>query len=828
MNQKLFILLIYFFGLTPTINAQPQKHYSVEDIHHYIQKLGVSGSALYIAAHPDDENTRLLAHLAGEMKLRTAYISLTRGDGGQNLLGNEIGPLLGLIRSHELMAARAVDRADQFFSRAYDFGYSKSPEETFNIWNRDSVLADLVYIIRFYRPDVLITRFATDGSGGHGHHTASALLAEDAFKAAGDPKRFPEHLKTVKVWQPLRLVYNNAARFRNPDADMSGNIAMQVGNYNPVFGRSYGEISGLSRSMHKTQGFGSANFKGEVTEYFLPILGTAPKNDIFDEVDLTLKRIDGADELSIIVNELRQSKDLFTPSKLLPKLLNAYKAAEKIKDPFWRQLKQDEIETLIVACSGLWLELTSAEPLITQGDSISLSLFAINRSDVPIRLESFSFDGDTRVANKEMVNNKAVQEKFIYQIPYQNKIGGPYWLNNWPKDGLFQLNDIADLQKPVNEGHLYGTFKLNIDGNFIQIKRPLLYKWVDPTQGEQFRITEIIPPVMLAFPESVVVFNGENPVNVRVSVRSGNNTIAGDVRLKLPKGFVSTPASQPFTASRKNQEQILEFIITPPAKTTQSKFVFSAEAVVNDRLYDRGLKEIKYDHIPVQVLMPFASMNAVMLQTKPKTKALAYIQGAGDEVAKGLRQMGYNVTEINADQIDKTDLSQYSAIVLGVRAFNTSEKLVSNMDLLHKYVYQGGNLLVQYNTNSWAGPLKTEFGPYPMKIGRGRVTDEDAKVIFDEKDPLMNFPNKIIAADFEGWVQERGLYFANEWAKEYRTPLQMKDPGEDLQAGSLLIASYGKGQFIYTGLSFFRQIPDGVPGAYRLLSNLVEAGNQIP
>lgn len=826
-KKSLLYLFLCFFALRGF--GQPQKSYNGADIAHMVQKLSVTGSVLYVAAHPDDENTRLLAYLANEKKVRTAYISLTRGDGGQNLIGTEIGPLLGLIRSYELMAARKVDRAEQFFTRAYDFGYSKNPEETFAIWDREAVLADFVYIIRYYKPDIMITRFATDGSGGHGHHTASALLAEEAFKAAGDPGRFPEQLATVDVWQPKRLLYNNAARFRNPEADMSGNIPLNVGKYNPLLGRSYGEIAGLSRSMHKSQGFGSANAKGEILEYFKPIAGDTPKEDIFEDIPTGLDRIKGSQRFAKLVDSIQKQLNLFEPQQIVPLLIKAHKAAQEMKDKFWREIKTREVEDLMLACTGMWLETCSTETYLTPGETATIQLLGINRSDIPITLDSLRIGNNTFSLQKSLEENKAYSDKISIQVPEHKSNGGPYWLKTWPEKGVFDLDNQEQLKKPVDEAHLEAQIAVTIGGTPLQFSRPVLYKWVDPTQGEQFRLTEMVPPVMLNIPDPVILFTKNEPRVFKIQLRAGKDKVQGELRLDLPSGFKTEPEKLSFSQDKKNQETLLEFKIYPPASWSESKtFSIKAVATVDGVTYSRGFREIKYDHIPIQVLFPESVASVVLLEWRGNNRSVAYIPGAGDEVRKGIEAMGYMVTELAADQLEKTDLTRFQTIVMGIRAFNTSERLIANLPLLHQYVQEGGNLIVQYNTNSWAGPLKTEFGPLPLKIGRSRVTDENAPIDFDKNDPLMIYPNRISERDFQGWVQERGLYFASEWDPAYRTPFKMADPGEELQQGSLVILPHGKGNFIYTGIAFFRQIPAGVPGAFRLLSNLIEAGNEQP
>ena len=811
-----------------SLYAQPQDSYSASDIELMLKKANVVGKVLYVAAHPDDENTRLLSYLANESCVQTAYVSLTRGDGGQNLLGTDIGPYLGLIRSYELMAARSVDRAQQFFTRAYDFGYSKSPEETFNIWDKDAVLEDLVYIIRYFKPDLVITRFATDGSGGHGHHTASALLAEEAFDAAADTKTFPHQLKHLQPWKAHALLYNNAARFRNPNADMTGNVEVAVGGYNPLLGRSYGEIAGLSRSMHKSQGFGSRNSKGEIYEYFLPLKGHPVKTGLFDGMNISLKRLKGSE---IFEAALQKAIHNFKPSQpeiIIPDLIEAYKATQHIQDAHWRQIKKSEIENLLIAVTGTWLEVAADQPTVTRGENLPIQTFAINRSNASIVLNKVALNGNTLIEEGyPLAKNMPLEQKSKFDIPKDQAITGPYWLAKSPENGIFQLDDLTLLNAPVNYGNIEASFDLTIEDLRITVKRPLLYRWVDPVKGESYRALEIIPEVMANFTEKVLVFSDQKSKTCKVILKAGKDQVTGNLLLLFDGDYTVEPAIHSFTIDKKNQEITLSFEVTPGAMRGLS--TLKAIVEVDGQQLDRSLVEIKYDHIPIQMVFPEAKISLSNIDLSKKEGRIAYIPGAGDEVAEGLRQIGYQVVEVTEDAISKTDLSQFKAIITGVRAFNTNERLYAQVAKINEYVSNGGTFIVQYNTNSWAGPLKGMFGPYPFDITRNRVTDEDATVSFQVPNHrVLNYPNKISQVDFEGWVQERGLYFAGNWSEEFVAPLSMADPGEKQDLGSLIIAPYGNGYFTYTGLSFFRQIPNGTPGAYRLLTNLIELGTIQP
>jgi len=824
----LFITAITLL-LSFSISGQPQKSYSSSEIRLLLDKINTAGTVLYVAAHPDDENTRLLSYLANERTVRTAYVSLTRGDGGQNLIGTDIGPYLGLIRSFELMAARKVDRAEQFFTRAYDFGYSKNPEETFNIWDREKVLDDLVYIIRYFKPDLIITRFAPDGSGGHGHHTASAILAEEAFEAASDSKRFTHQLKNVDVWQAHALLYNNAGRFRNPNADMSGNLEVNVGAYNPLLGKSYGEIAGLSRSMHKSQGFGSRNYKGDILEYFLPVKGYAPKEDLFEGLDISLNRLKGGQTFSESIQMAVDNFDISNPENIVTHLLKAYQSLNQIEDNYWKEQKQKELVDLIMACSGIWIEMNAMSPTATPGESVELQVYGINRSKIHTSILSTKILKTTISTDTIALNvNKPQEIKYKYALQQDQEFTGPYWLRNMPKDGLFNLNSQSQLNQPVDSGHLFAEVKLDIMGTEVIINRPVTYRWVDPVQGEQFRLFEITPEVMVNFADEVIVFADDLPKKCKIILKAGKDQVDGSVSLEATSDIIIEPAEAKFSINKKDEEISVEFLIYPGDHNGLSDL--RAKVKLGDKTLDRSLIKLNYDHIPIQMVFPEAVIKLVNLDLNitPQSR-IGYITGAGDDVANGLRQVGYIVDEMSEDQLAKANLNQYKAILTGVRAFNTNERLFAQINKLNEYVENGGVLIVQYVTNSWAGPLKGPIGPYDFTISRDRVTDETAPVQFLlPNHKVLNTPNKISQADFDHWIQERGLYFAKEMDEKFETPLGMSDPGEPLHNGSLIIAPYGKGHYVYTGLSFFRQIPNGTPGAYRLLTNLVELNHIQP
>ena len=824
MNRRTAVLLFLSFLLTVNIFAQTDRSYTSSEILLQLKKLNTVGAVLYIAAHPDDENTRLIAYLANEKCLRTGYLSLTRGDGGQNLIGPEQGIELGVIRTQELLAARRIDGGEQFFTRAYDFGFSKSPEETLQKWNKDSVLSDMVWVIRNFRPDIIITRFATDGSGGHGHHTASAILAEEAFDAAGDPARFPEQLQYVEVWKPHRLFWNVSSRFQNPNANMSPYIKLDVGGYNPLLGKSYGEIAAESRSMHKSQGFGSAKQRGEYFEYFKPIKGdTANLKDIFDDIDFTWKRMKGGKIISSLINDCISGFS-FQSTNLIAKDLYQVMGAI-MKNPNYNNLFHwyETAEKTLLACEGVFVENTSSKYNFSIGENVLIEKTSIRR------------------ANK--LSGVFLKDSFSYK---PNSISELYWLKIPIEKNLFNVERKQDLMKNnIPPYSILHPTKISFNQMNFSIWCSQSYKWVDPEKGELYRPVVITPPLMINVIEDVAVFSDNKSKKVKVILKAGKDSVSGYIKVSsetkswgIVKGSNNSNSifkedSVFFNLTKKIDERTFEFEIEPFTYSKNEKL--KIEAFVNGQTYTKGIKEIKYDHIPVQTLFPEAEVKLVKLDLVKKSKRIGYIPGAGDEVQGCLNQLGYEVVTLTDDQLATENLINYDAIITGVRAYNTNERLTSFKQKLMDYVAAGGNLIVQYNTNSWAGPLSSDIGPYKFKITRNRITDEVAKVNFLlPNHQIFNSPNKITEKDFEDWIQERSIYHAGEWDSNFVAPISMTDPYEMTiggvspkgkpDNGALIIVKHGKGNFVYTGLVFFRQLPAGIPGAYRFMVNLIELG----
>ncbi len=792
-----------------------------------LQKLQVVGSVLYVAAHPDDENTAMLAWLAREKKVRTGYLSLTRGDGGQNLIGDEFGPALGVIRTHELLAARRVDGAEQFFTRAVDFGFSKNPDETFAMWGRDSVLSDVVWVIRRFRPDVIVTRFPTDGGGGHGHHTASAILAEEAFTAAADPKRFPEQLaRGVKPWAARRLVWNAwTPDGRGTDSTW---VSADLGAYNALLGRAYTEIAAVSRSNHKSQGFGSAERRGSILNWFAPRLGAPMTSDPLDGVDLSWGRVAGGAAVVAPLARAERELDPHHPEGSVPALFQALDALEPVlararaNDEPLRPLlevKRAELLDAIRSALGLWMEAVALEPSTTPGGRVRVSALALQRSNVPVELVRTRLSSGAEVSRpRALAYNRAGADTLVASLAGA-ELSQPWWLRLPPGRGLYRAADPARIGDPENAPAVAATFTLKVAGRTLEWTLPVSYRWTDPVQGERWRALEVAPPATLRLDEGVYVFADRAPKRVNVTVQAQRDSVSGALRLALPAGWTCEPASAAVALARRSDERRVTFVVTPGDAPAAASL--RAEITVDGRAWSHGLQRIDYTHIPQQALYPPAEARLVRADIRHAPGAIGYVMGSGDPVPAALQQMGFSVTLLTDDDVESGDLSKYAAIVTGVRAYNTRPRLRTLQPRLLEWVNAGGTLVVQYNTADAALP---DLGPFPFKISRDRVTVEEAEVAFPRAaSPLLAAPNKIGPADFEGWVQERGLYFANPFDPRYEPLLSSHDPGEPARDGGLLVAKSGRGTFVYCAYAMFRQLPAGVPGAYRLFANLVSA-----
>ncbi len=830
--RKILVSFIGIFFICNTSLAQATKKNSSSNIYHAIEKLNFLGSALYIAAHPDDENTRLISYLSNEVKARTAYLSLTRGDGGQNLIGPELRELLGVLRTQELLGARRIDGGEQFFSRAVDFGYSKHPNETLKIWNKDTVLSDVVRMIRKFKPDVIINRFDHRSPGTtHGHHTSSAMLSVEAFDLAGDPKVFPNQLNELKVWQPKRLFYNTSWWFYGSEdkfkaADKSNMLGFDIGVYYPVLGVSNNEIASLASSQHRCQGFGRLNTRGSQMEYVELLKGDLPgdKNNIFDGVDTTWSRVEGGKAIGDILYAIEQNFDFKDPSVHIHDLLKAYALIQKIPDSHWRDLKSKELKEIIGAITGLYMEASATDPMANPGSSTDINIEVLNRSQVDIKLKSVSI-GETMAKEEDVVlsNNEKIELVLPLRIPENQPYTSPYWLNKKGTLGMYTVEAPELIGNPETPPAFQAVFNMEIEGIPITFNKAVIHRYAQPDHGELYRPLDILPEATASFQDKVMIFADGTSKKIPVTITAHQDNIKGEVVLSFSKGWKVDQESKSFEIANKGDEQIVIFELTPPEDEDES--LISPIIKINGKEITKELVTIAYEHIPTQSVLLPSEAKVVRLNIQKVGEHIGYIAGAGDEIPESLEQIGYQVHVIDPNAITTENLDKYGAIVVGIRAYNVVDELKFKQKYLFDYVSKGGNLVLQYNTAGRWDKQYADIAPFPLKLSRDRVTDENSKVDIIAKDhELVNYPNKITSKDFEGWVQERGLYFPNEWDSRFTPILSMNDEGETAKKGSLLIAPYGKGNYIYTGLSFFRELPAGVPGAYKLFANMLSVG----
>ena len=836
--------LLFMLMLSVGVCAQPGfgagSSMSSGEMLEQLRKVQVLGKVLYVAAHPDDENTRLLAWLAREKKVETAYLSLTRGDGGQNLIGKEVREGLGLIRTQELLAARRIDGAQQFFTRANDFGYSKNPEETFTKWHRDSLLADVVWVIRKFQPDVIITRFTPEPSATHGHHTASAQLAVEAFTAAADPTRFPEQLTYLQTWQAKSLYWNTSWWFYGrEDFDKTGFLPVDVGSYNAVLGTGYGEIASASRSMHKSQGFGAARQRGQEIEYLQALAGETSLTDLFAGITCNWQRLPGGAAVSKALQQAEKTFDASAPWKMLPALLNARTALEALPAGSWKTLKLAQLEQLLLYTAGIWHEWAADRYSYVPGDSMFLNFRSIVRHPVEVKLdalemqawrmdlatttEPFDYASIGRFEEGLVLPFNRLQEiKNRFVVPTTVPESTPFWLQA-PANGFFDMPDVRWVGYPENppvfRTKVRYQIKVGKNWHVVQGEVPAYYRWTDPADSERYRPIEILHPAYLKIEKDNYLSAGE-AVEMRVLVSAMSAMAAAEVTLELPAGWYAEPERVQLQPLAAGSEQMVSFWVKP-GKATGSGTV-KASIKNGQSSYDRSLQRISYPHLPISLMTPLAEAKLLNLEMRREKRLIGYLPGAGDDVPAALEALGYVVEQIQPDQCHLENLKRYESIVAGVRIANLEGRLESKMPVLMAYVEQGGTLIFQYNTSQ--GLKTTALGPFPMKLGRDRVTVENAPVtMLQPAHPLLSHPYKINNSDFDNWVQERGLYFPASWDTAYTPLLRMNDPGEKPLDGALLYARHGKGVCIYSGLSWFRQLPAGVPGAYRLFVNLIEA-----
>ncbi len=819
ISMKKIILTITGILCSLMLNAQQVRPASSVKIYHEIAQLQHLVNVLYVAAHPDDENTRLLAWLVNDRNIHTAYLSLTRGDGGQNILGSEQGDALGLIRTHELMEARKIDGAEQYFSRAIDFGFSKTYQETFRHWPEDLLTSDVVRVMRKFRPDVVICRFPPNTMAGHGQHAASAIIAAQAYKKAGDKTQYAEQLKTYGTWHAKRLL-QNTYKFGDRNTTSEDQFKFQVGQYLPLIGMGSGELSGLSRSVHKSQGAGTPSVPGTQKEYFKLIDGDTLVNSLFDGIDTTWGRVGRTD----IGNDLKQIErhfDFIHPDASLPALLAVRAKVAEVKDDFWRTEKLAELDQTILDCSGLLAELYAKQPQAVKGATLPFTLHVIARSGTPITLSAIHWGNNDTIVNQVLPNDALMTFEHNINIPVDEQYTQPYWLaeSHTGKD-IFVIPNDSLIGMPETPNNLTADIVVKIGGVDFNVKVPLSFKKLDPVKGDVVEQLRIVPDAVVSF-------------NSGLLIAKPDGTVQAELRLHAYKDFkdealIVAGVKSGVTVFVQNlnlpagTDTLIPVTINPTVAKAEGDGDFYLSAIGCGGNMSHHL--IQYNHLPAlqYFTMPFAKV--IRPNWKCTAKKIGYIEGAGDFMPAFLRIAGLDVDILrDADLSNAARLKKYDAIITGIRAVNVEKKMAYWLPVLFEYANNGGTLIMQYNTLQDMATSK--LGPYPFTLSDKRVTEEDATVTFvDPGCRLLNYPNKITDADFADWVQERGLYFPVKWDDKYKPVFSMKDEGEDPLTGSTLYAKVGKGNYIYTALSFNRQLPAGNKGAMRLLMNMISIG----
>ena len=791
------------------------------DLWRSIERLQVVGTVLYVAAHPDDENTRLISWLVGDRGLRTAYLSMTRGGGGQNLIGSEQAELLGVLRTGELLAARAVDGGEQWFTRMRDFGYSKNPDETFARWGRDEALDDVVRAIRTVRPDIIVTRFNPEAERGHGHHTASAILAGEAFVKAADPSY---ETAGLEPWAARRLLHNQSTWWLDKDEEIPAEwLRVDVGTFDPLSGRSWGEVAAASRTMHKSQGFGSAPRPGPELEYFTVTDGDERDagDDPFGGLEFGWSRFPGTEKFARALEAAATRFDPQAPHAVLPWLARAHRRLDSVPDPTWRERTRVALERLMVHCAGAWLTARTEAPAVAPGGTVEVVAELVRRSPAAVDVREVRLPFTDAVPGETSAHGWSATATLA--VPHDTALTRPMWLRQAPSPMRYTVEEPALRNLADGGSSLVATFDLRIAGVDVSVPVAVQFARTDPVRGEVLHDLEVLPPITASFEQRGLILVVGSPTKTQLTLRAPAGPASGELRLALPDGVSSSVTALPVTFEEGVSERTVDVVLTASPSASPGPLVATVE--VSGRHYTDQQAVIDHPHLPRRTVLTSAELALSPVDlARGRVTRVGYLPGSGDRVPHALRTVGYDVEEIDEALIRDGRLSMFDAVVLGVRAYNTRPGLPALHGRLMEYVSGGGRLVVQYNTSRRWGPLSDRIGPAPLEVGRGRVTDESAAVTFQNPEhPAIRGPNALTSTDFEGWVQERGLYFVEEWDDAYEPLFAMADPDEEPLQGSTLIARHGNGAFVYTGLSFFRQLPAGVPGAMRLFANLLAA-----
>jgi LmbE family N-acetylglucosaminyl deacetylase len=851
----------------PSIGAQVKPVYSLgaAGLTQVLQRLQTTASVLHTGAHPDDEDSFFIARTARGDHARVAYLALNRGEGGQNIIGTELFEGLGVIRTEELLQARRLDGGEQFFTRTFDYGFSKTLEEAASKWNEQDVLGDMVRIIRMFRPLVIYSRFSGTSADGHGHHSFAGYLTPLAFRAAGDPARFPEQLaEGLRPWQPRKLY--RGQRFP-PDPKMKPTIAVHTGVFDPVLGRSYGEIASEGRSQHKSQAMGGIEIRGamdsglDLVESVMPI--RAGESTIFDGIDVSVPGIASLsglpsgmlqEELQAMAAAARRALEEYRPLQpqgIIQPLVAGLRATRRAREAlagaatgaagaradadFLLAIKErDFVEALSRAAEVVVDPLADRETVVA-GGSLFVNVRTFVGDPETVKVTSAVVHGPrgwtvapAAVATANETGNPFVRREapthlvsVTVTVPPNEPPTQPYFLEQPRKGETYQWT-AESRGLPFAPPLLRADVTMEIGSQSMVVSQPVQFRSADAIRGELRRNVNVTPPVTVGLDSRLLIVPvGTTPVEQRMVVQATSflpRPVDGILRLKLPAGWTAAPAQAPFSLKTAGDQTSTPFVVHAPAGRKSGSFDIVAEAVVDGQAYARDVQVIAYPHIQTHRIYSNATATAQVFDLKVAPVKVGYVMGTGDEVPAALRRMGVDVRMIDRNLLATGDLSAFDTIVIGIRASQARPDFVANNGRLLQYVERGGTLIVQYQQNDY---VQRNLPPFPAQEA-SRVTDENAPVeILAPKHPVFNFPNRITKADFDGWVQDRNLYAFTTFDKRYIPLLATADRGEPPQLGGQVYADVGKGRYVYTSYAWFRQLPAGVPGAYRQFANLI-------
>ncbi len=773
-----------------------------------VDRLGSTQRVLYVAAHPDDENTRLLTYLIEGRGVEAAYLSLTRGGGGQNVIGDEQGGLLSVLRTEELLAARRVDGARQFFTRARDFGYSKTSEETLRIWSEQQVVADAVRVMRRFRPDVVITRFRQTGQT-HGHHLASAKIAQLAFELAGDPSY---GAVDMPPWKGTRILVN-VPRWRN--SDDVGDFAIDVSGWSTLRGASHSEVAARSRSMHRSQAFGSAPDRGPELEYFENLFGPRATKDPLEGVPVGWSRFEGGEQVDAALAAASAALG-FEPSAAVTELLTARRALARleIEDPRVADGLRI-LDEVIAGALGLWLRVEAPAAVVPQGEEVTFRARALQAVGPALRIRSVELAGKrSDVKADPLTLGQPLEHAFVGTLSSE-RAATPAWLLREGTAGSYAIPDFADPNAP--DDPMLARVELELGGHTLVLHRPVVHAWVDRTRGEQEDPAAALPSLLAQPSEDVVWARGSTTLTW--TVRRVGGPLSAQVRPDVPPGWKLSPGFLDVDLEEAD-EATVRFTVEPARGAAPA----AISLVREEGTPLLAKRKLAYPHIRPRVVLRPSSIRVAPVEVERIKARVGYVMGSGDRIPEALVGLGVDVELVDEETLAKRRFDAFDVIVLGVRVHNVRPEVTAAEAALFDWVKGGGRLVVQYNTNSWYSKLEARLGPERIEVDRTRVTDERSPVeLLEPEHPLLSRPHRIGEDDFEGWVQERGLYFAHDWDAAWTPLIELSDPNEEPTRGSLLVLEHGKGEVVFTGLSFFRQLPAGVPGAARLFLNLLEA-----